>query len=58
MAVGVASMLFYILLALRGLSVLEVRIGNVLFYVGIVTLPLGAILLWTGEMKHHRENIQ
>ncbi len=41
MAVGVVCMIFYILAALNGISARAMRIGNVLFYVGIVAIPLG-----------------
>ena len=51
MAGGVFCILIYPLLAWRGPSPIDVRVGVILFYVGIVALTLGAILLWTGEMK-------
>lgn len=40
-AVGVVCMIFYILAALNGGSTTAMRVGNVLFYVGIVTILLG-----------------
>ena len=51
MAGGVVCLIIYALLALQGQSPLGVRIGGILFYVGVVAIPLGIILLWTGEMK-------
>jgi xanthosine utilization system XapX-like protein len=51
MAGGVMCLVIYALLALRGQSPPGVRVGGILFYVGIVAIPLGLILLWTGEMK-------
>ncbi|HEX8494570.1 MAG TPA: hypothetical protein VF658_17120 [Pyrinomonadaceae bacterium] len=51
MAVGVLCLIIYALLALQGQSPLGVRVGGILFYVGVVAIPLGVILLWTGEMK-------
>ena len=51
MAGGVLCLIIYGLLALQGQSPLGVRVGGILFYVGVVAIPLGIILLWTGEMK-------
>lgn len=51
MAGGVVCVLTYALLAMRGATPLNVRVGGLLFYVGVVAIPLGVILLWTGEMK-------
>lgn len=51
MAAGVMCLIIYALLALQGQSPLGVRVGGILFYVGVVAIPLGIILLWTGEMK-------
>lgn len=55
MAAGVACILFYILLALRRPSTFDSGAANILFYVGIVALPLGLMLLWTGVMKQRKE---
>lgn len=55
MAAGVACILLYILLALRRPSTFDEGAGNILFYVGVVALPLGLILLWTGVMKRRNE---
>lgn len=51
MAGGVLCLIIYALLAMRGNDPLNVRVGGILFYVGVVAIPLGVILLWTGEMK-------
>lgn len=51
MAAGVVSLIIYALLALHGSYPFNVRVGGLLFYIGIVALPLGVILLWTGETK-------
>ena len=51
MAGGVVCLAGYALLAMSGGTPLNVRIGGILFYVGVVAIPLGLILLWTGEMK-------
>jgi xanthosine utilization system XapX-like protein len=51
MAAGVLCLIIYALLALNGSSPFNVRVGGILFYVGVVAVPLGLILLWTGEMK-------
>jgi hypothetical protein len=51
MAGGVLCLIVYALLALQGQSPLGVRVGGLLFYVGIVAVPLGVILLWTSEAK-------
>lgn len=51
MAGGVLCLIIYALLALQGQSPLNVRVGGILFYVGVVAIPLGIILLWTGDMK-------
>jgi hypothetical protein len=51
MAVGVLCLIIYALLALNGSYPFNVRVGGILFYVGLVAVPLGLVLLWTGEMK-------
>ncbi|HEY0405825.1 MAG TPA: hypothetical protein VGC89_08850 [Pyrinomonadaceae bacterium] len=51
MAGGVICLAGYALLAMSGNAALGVRVGGLLFYVGVVAIPLGLILLWTGEMK-------
>jgi uncharacterized membrane protein YtjA (UPF0391 family) len=55
MAAGVACILFYILLALQRPFTFDAGAGNILFYVGVVALPLGLVLLWTGVMKRRDE---
>jgi uncharacterized membrane protein YtjA (UPF0391 family) len=55
MAAGAACITFYTLLAIWSVSTFNVGVGNILFYVGVVTVPLGVILLLTGEMKRRRE---
>lgn len=52
MAAGAACILLYILLALRRPSTFDSGAASILFYIGVVALPLGLILLWTGVMKH------
>lgn len=51
MAAGVVCLAVYALLAMSGDAALGIRVGGILFYVGVVAIPLGLILLWTGEMK-------
>ena len=51
MAAGLACILLYILLALRRPSTFDEAAANVLFYTGVVALPLGVILLLTDAMK-------
>jgi hypothetical protein len=52
MAGGVVCLIAYGLLAMSPRAItLSARLGGLLFYVGVVAIPLGAILLWTGEMK-------
>jgi uncharacterized membrane protein YtjA (UPF0391 family) len=55
MAAGVACILLYILLALRRPFTFDAGAANILFYVGVVALPLGLILLWTGVLKGRNE---
>lgn len=50
MAGGVVCLLIYALLAMRGAAPLNVRVGGILFYVGVVAIPFGAILWWMGEV--------
>lgn len=51
MAIGIVCMMFYVLLALRGQSALNLRIGTILFDIGVFTLPIGGILLLMGDIK-------
>ena len=55
MAAGAACVLFYTLLAILSVSTFSEGAGNLLFYVGVVTVPLGVILFLTGEMNRRRE---
>jgi hypothetical protein len=56
MAAGMGCILLYILLALRRPSTFDAGgAANILFYVGVVALPLGLILLWTGVLKRRNE---
>lgn len=55
MAAGLACILIYILLALRRPTTFDSGAANILFYVGVVALPLGLILLWTGVLKRRNE---
>jgi hypothetical protein len=55
MAAGMGCILLYILLALRRPFTFDSGAGNILFYVGVVALPLGLILLWTGVLKRRNE---
>jgi hypothetical protein len=43
--------MIYALLAIWSESSTATRVGGLLFFVGIVALPLGAVLFWTGKMK-------
>lgn len=49
MMAGSACMLIYVLTALRGVSPAGVRLGGVLFYVGIAALLIGLGLRVTGR---------
>ena len=51
MAGGVVCFIIYMLLTLRGPASINTGLGNILFYVGIVALPLGAFLFLFGAMK-------
>lgn len=51
MAGGVVCLIIYMLVTLSGPVPLNVGLGSILFYVGVVALPLGAVLFLTGEMK-------
>jgi hypothetical protein len=53
-AAGVVCLLLYTLLALWKPSTFDMGAGRLLLYVGVVTLPLGVILLLTGEMKRRK----
>lgn len=55
MAAGLACIIFYVLLALRSPFTFDAAALNILFYVGVVALPLGLILLWAGVLKRRRE---
>jgi hypothetical protein len=54
-AAGVVCLLLYALLALWRPSTFDMGAGKLLLYVSVVTLPLGVILLLTGEMKRRKE---
>ena len=51
MAGGVLCLIIYALLAMSGAASINIRFGSFLLYLGVVAIPLGLILLWTGEMK-------
>ena len=51
MAGGVVCLIIYMLLTLRGPAPANVQWGGILFYIGIVALPLGAVLFLLGAMK-------
>ncbi|MDX6693449.1 MAG: hypothetical protein QOF02_1052 [Blastocatellia bacterium] len=51
MAGGVVCLIVYALLAMSGATSRISSVGSLLFYLGVVAIPLGVILLWTGEMK-------
>jgi hypothetical protein len=51
MAGGVVCLIIYMLLTLRGPASNNIEWGSLLFYVGIVALPLGAVLFLFGAMK-------
>ena len=51
MAGGVVCFIIYMLLTLRGPAPINVQVGGILFYTGIVALALGAILFMFGAMK-------
>lgn len=51
MAGGVVCLIIYMLLTLRGPATNYVEWGRLLFYVGVVALPLGAVLFLIGPMK-------
>ncbi len=55
MAAGVACILLYILLALRRPFTFDTGVTNILFYTGVVALPLGVILLWTSAVKRRQQ---
>jgi Flp pilus assembly protein protease CpaA len=48
---GVVCFIIYALLSLRDPGSINTGLGNILFYVGIVALSLGAILFLFGIMK-------
>lgn len=51
MAGGVLCFIIYMLLSLGRPTSVNVGLGDLLFYTGIVALPLGAVLFLFGEMK-------
>ena len=51
MAGGVVCFIIYMLLTLGAQVPLNVGLAGILFYVGIVALPLGCVLFLFGEMK-------
>ncbi|MDT4897081.1 MAG: hypothetical protein QOH25_2158 [Acidobacteriota bacterium] len=51
MAGGIVCLIIYMLLTLRGPAPVNVQWGGILFYIGIVALPLGAVLFMLGAMK-------
>ncbi len=55
MAAGVACILLYILLALRSPFTFDTGTANILFYTGVVALPLGVILRWTSAGKRRQQ---
>lgn len=55
MAAGAVCIMFYTLLAIWSVSTFNVGAGNLLFYVGVVILPLGVILLLMGEVKRRSQ---
>ena len=54
MAGGVVCFIIYMLLTLRGPAV-DLHWGNILFYVGITALPLGALLFAFGGITDKRK---
>lgn len=44
MAAGVVCMIIYILAALSGLTTTTIRMGGVLFYIGLVALIVGLVV--------------
>jgi uncharacterized integral membrane protein len=55
MSAGVVCLLLYTLLALWKPVTFDMGAGKILFYAGVITLPLGVILLLTGEMKRRSD---
>jgi hypothetical protein len=51
MAGGMVCLIIYMLLTLRGPAANYIEWGRLLFYVGVVALPLGAVLFLFGAMK-------
>ena len=51
MAGGVVCLIIYVLLMPHGPASPNIQWGGILFYIGIVALPLGAVLFLFGEMK-------
>ena len=48
---GVVCFIIYMLLTLSAPVSMNAGLGNILFYIGIVALPLGAILFLFGAMN-------
>lgn len=55
MAGAVLCLVVYMLLALRRPETFDAGANNLLLYVGLVALPLGAILFWFGIMKDNHK---
>jgi uncharacterized integral membrane protein len=55
MAVGILCLIVYMLLAVRNPTTFDAGPNNLLLYVGIVALPLGLLLLWSGVMKDDKK---
>lgn len=51
MAGGVVCFIIFMMLSLGRAVSLNDELGSLLFYIGIVALPLGGILFLLGEMK-------
>ena len=51
MAGGVVCLITYMLMTQSGPAPLNVGLSSILFYVGIVALPLGLVLFLFGEMR-------
>jgi xanthosine utilization system XapX-like protein len=51
MAGAIVCFIIYTLLTLSSPVPLNVGLGGILFYIGIVALPLGVVLFLFGDMK-------